>query len=178
MIDVRRWTLAQVAERTGAKRRAIQLWADGGVIRSTPETDRGGTGVHRLFERQEVQIAALLVPLAEMGMPIGELRSFGNCFRAAFHYIPIGAGGPSELRDLMESRGPEIKRAFDRAASGIGRNYILLAHGDLHLWVHTATDETGSVSIDPAEDFAGFNLPKNAAIIILDLTKLLGSLLA
>jgi DNA-binding transcriptional MerR regulator len=69
------FTLAEVVARTGAKRRAVQLWADGGVIESTAETDRAGTGVHRVYDESQVQIAAILAALANnISMPIGELQ--------------------------------------------------------------------------------------------------------
>ena len=175
-MDTRVWSLAQIAERTGAKRRAIQLWADGGVLLSTAQTDRGGTGVHRQFESREVRIAALLAPLAEMGVPIGVLRSIGNVLRGAYSFVRT-TGGSKDFSKTMEQLGPEIKEALDRADSGVGSNYLLLAHFQGDLWTHVATDALGPVVINPAVDFANANLPKTAAIIILDLTKILGSLL-
>jgi hypothetical protein len=189
-MDTRQWSLAQVAERSGARRRSLQLWADGGVIQTTPDTDRAGTGVHRQFETREMQIAALLVPLSGTGMPIGVLRHFAAIMRTAFvgrvtgldraSFAPPGSAASPGIKALVDHmRGHrEIGDAIERADRREGRNYLLLAH-DVpgSIWTHVATDAAGPVCIDPDLDFAEAKLPKSAAIIILDLTKILGSLM-
>jgi DNA-binding transcriptional MerR regulator len=185
-MDTRRWSLAQVAERSGAKPRSLQLWADGGVIETTPDTDRAGTGVHRQFQTCELQIAALLVPLAETGMPIGVLREFAKIMRTAIvaketglhraSFAPRSAtpGIKALVEHMRDHR--EIIGALARAERGEGRNYLALAHVPDSIWAHVATDAASPVCIDPDRDFAEADLPKSAAIIILDLTKILGKL--
>lgn len=76
-------TLSDVAKVTGAKKRTIQLWADGGLIRAINATTRRGTGVHRRFAEGEVKVAALLTPLANLGLTIGQLEWFAALFRDA-----------------------------------------------------------------------------------------------
>jgi hypothetical protein len=186
-MDTRQWTLGQIVERSGAKRRSLQLWADGGVIQSTPDTDRAGTGVHRLFETREMQVAALLVPMAETGMPIGVLRHFAGIMRTAISAsvsrtnrirFAKDAAPSAEFRAFVDHLHAtrEVGDALERAERQEGRNYLVLAHTPGNIWIHVATDTSGPVCIDPARDFAEANLTKSTAIIILDLTKILGSL--
>ncbi len=67
------YTLADIERLTGAKRRAVQLWADAGALKALPQSDRAGSGTHRQFPQKELEIAAILTPLARMGIPIGQL---------------------------------------------------------------------------------------------------------
>jgi hypothetical protein len=67
------FTLADVVFVTGLKQRTIQLWADAGLLRSLPETDRAGTGKHRRFPWYEVKLACYLAPLCDLQLPIGKL---------------------------------------------------------------------------------------------------------
>jgi hypothetical protein len=173
-MDTRRWSLAQVAERSGAKPRSLQLWADGGVIETTPDTDRAGTGVHRQFQTCELQIAALLVPLAETGMRTAIVAKETGLHRASFAPRSATPGIKALVEHMRDHR--EIIDALARAERGEGRNYLALAHVPDSIWAHVATDAASPVCIDPDRDFAEADLPKSAAIIILDLTKILGKL--
>ena len=145
------------------------------MIQSTPDTDRAGTGVHRLFQGREVQVAALLVPLSELGMPIGVLRGFAGIIRTALLTSGLRSA-PGELGE-MARRHADVSDVLERAARGQGRNYLLLAQAPAGPWLHVTTDSAGAVCIDPDHDFAGASLAKTTAIIVLDLTKILGSLL-
>jgi hypothetical protein len=75
------YTLSDLTRLTGAKRRSVQLWAEGGAIRAEEGTERQGSGVHRTFSRDEAIIACILAPFAEMGAPIGRLIRIGNWLR-------------------------------------------------------------------------------------------------
>jgi len=156
------WTLSKVVEVTGAKRRSVQLWADAGIIHAVEGTDRAGTGVHRRFDSNEVKLIALLVPLAKWGVPIGWLRHFAKSFREAFQFEEGGA-----KRVPMSA---EIARAFERAAAGDGKNYLVFAHSEKVLSFDIITDEHGPAYIDPAriEDEWMF-LEGNIVIGILNL---------
>jgi hypothetical protein len=180
-----RFTLADVVKRTGARRRSIQLWADGGVILSSAATDRAGTGVHRSFAGEEVQLAALLAPLAGAGMPIGVLRHFAAIFRHALWlargapgWIAQGAPGVADqIHESLRDVGDGLKRAIE----GVGQNYLVCAYspiGDARadIAVNMSTDERGPVCINPGVDF---NVPAGMNVfIILDTTKILRSLLS
>jgi hypothetical protein len=67
------FSLSDLEDLTAAKRRSIQLWADAGVIRAYPRTDRRGTGTHRRFSRDEAIIGCIIAGLANRQRPIGEL---------------------------------------------------------------------------------------------------------
>jgi len=76
------YSLADLVEVTGAKRRSLQLWADRGVIKPLADTANAGTGVHRLFSREEAIIACLVQPFAAHQMSIGELVIIGSMIRS------------------------------------------------------------------------------------------------
>jgi hypothetical protein len=86
------YTLSDLTRLTGAKRRSVQLWAEGGAIRAEEETERQGSGIHRTFGRDEAIIACILAPFAEMGAPIGRLIRIGNLLRDQIRRKEIEAG--------------------------------------------------------------------------------------
>ena len=75
------FSLSDLENLTGAKRRSIQLWADAGVIRAYPRTDRRGTGTHRRFSRDEAIVGCIIAGLAIRQRPIGELLRLSNVIR-------------------------------------------------------------------------------------------------
>jgi hypothetical protein len=75
------YSLADVVNITGGKRRSVQLWADAGAIHALPRTDRRGTGTHRRFSRDEVIIACCVNSLARRQVGIGELARIGKALR-------------------------------------------------------------------------------------------------
>ncbi|MGK7056875.1 hypothetical protein AB4853_10375 [Bradyrhizobium sp. 1050_B9_N1_2] len=77
------YSLADLVEMTGAKRRSIQLWADAGVIQADRSTERAGTGVHRRFSRAEAIVACIIHPFADRQIAIGELLSISGMIRAS-----------------------------------------------------------------------------------------------
>jgi hypothetical protein len=77
------YALADLAQVTGAKRRSLQLWADAGVIRAEKSTDRGGSGTHRRFSRDEAIIACIVHGFALHQIAIGELLIISGKVRGA-----------------------------------------------------------------------------------------------
>jgi hypothetical protein len=77
------YTLADLERVTGAKRRSLQLWADAGVIRSSRDTDRAGTGTHRRFSRDEAIIGCIIYGFAQHQIAIGELLKISERVRDA-----------------------------------------------------------------------------------------------
>jgi hypothetical protein len=75
------YSLADLVEVTGAKRRSLQIWADRGVIHPIKSTANAGTGVHRLFSRKEAIIACIIHPFALRQIAIGELLSISKLMR-------------------------------------------------------------------------------------------------
>jgi hypothetical protein len=98
------YTLSDLVEVTGAKRRSLQVWADRGVIQPLPDTASAGTGVHRRFSREEAIIACLIHPFASHQMAIGELLIISRGIRGLFRVgeaklisAAIGGSGDSML---------------------------------------------------------------------------------
>lgn len=145
------------------------------------DTDRAGTGVHRLYEKTEVQIAALLVPIANLGIPIGELRKFANYLRP--YLETLSQIDPSLWQEAKENGGfkhphTRLWHALWRSNLGIGENYLLLMHGAENVVAEAYTDEFGPISIKPLQDIPVETRKSNPAnaMIILDLTAHLSKL--
>jgi hypothetical protein len=174
------FTLAEVVARTGAKRRAVQMWADGGVIESTAETDRAGTGVHRVYCESEAQIAAILAALVNnISMPIGELRQLAKMIRP--YMLSVRVFAPGELfdsfTDKLDPVGRRVARGLRRAIDGTGENYLCLAFEVDNLWLDMKTDEEGPVCLNPRRDFTGTAIKSRPVVVVLDLTDLLHGLI-
>ncbi|MCS3449552.1 hypothetical protein M2222_001627 [Bradyrhizobium elkanii] len=82
------YSLRDLVEVTGAKRRSLQLWADAGVILAERGTQRAGTGTHRQFSRREAIVACIIRPLAERQIAIGELLALSDRIRLAIVMSP------------------------------------------------------------------------------------------
>ncbi|MCZ6509367.1 MAG: hypothetical protein O7G13_11695 [Alphaproteobacteria bacterium] len=89
------YTLANLTEFTGAKRRTVQVWAEGGVIQAEASTSRAGTGVHRRFSRDEAIIACLVHAFARrLQSPIGVLLRISALVRESL--------GGKKFRTMIE----------------------------------------------------------------------------
>lgn len=101
------YSLADLVEITGAKRRSIQLWADARVIQAEHSTERAGTGVHRRFSRNEAIVACIIHPFATRQMAIGELLQLSQAVRMwmLMHAKPINQaiGGSGDTLLSVES---------------------------------------------------------------------------
>ena len=75
------YTLADLTRITGAKRRAVQTWAEAKVIEAEAKTERAGRGTHRRFSRDEAIIACIVRSFAMRQMSIGELLNVSNAIR-------------------------------------------------------------------------------------------------
>ena len=75
------YNLADLTRLSGAKRRTVQLWAEGGALIAEPLSDRQGSGVHRAFSRDEAIICMVLSRIAEWNLSIGRLRSIAQGLR-------------------------------------------------------------------------------------------------
>jgi DNA-binding transcriptional MerR regulator len=75
------YSASDVARLSGAPLRAVRYWALTRVLEATPESDRVGTGKHRLFNKQEVLIACIVQYFAEKGLQVGQLTKVSKTFR-------------------------------------------------------------------------------------------------
>jgi DNA-binding transcriptional MerR regulator len=72
---------SEVSQISGATPRAVQFWADAGVLKAEPGTQRKGRGVHRRFSRDEVVVACVVRPFAAQGMTVRHLLLVANAMR-------------------------------------------------------------------------------------------------
>jgi hypothetical protein len=100
------FTLSALAEIAGMPKRAVQLWADAGVIKANPATMLAGSGVHRRFKREELIIACIIAPFAKQKMAIGALENISIVVRVM----------------LRDNEYPE----FQMAAEGRNNNYMVV----------------------------------------------------
>jgi hypothetical protein len=101
------FTLSALAEIAGMPKRAVQLWADAGVIKANPSTMLAGSGVHRRFKREELIIACIIVPFAKQKMAIGALENISIVVRGIL-------------------RAGEYHPELEMAAEGRNNNYMVV----------------------------------------------------
>jgi hypothetical protein len=111
------FSLSDLEDLTAAKRRSIQLWADAGVIRAYPRTDRRGTGTHRRFSRDEAIIGCIIAGLANRQRPIGELLRLSSVIRdflnsGKFRKSVEGAIGGKDSLMVLRWGGKETPEIF------------------------------------------------------------------
>jgi hypothetical protein len=140
------FSLADMTRITGAKRRTVQHWAATGVVLADPETERGGTGVHRRFSRDEVIIACLVHAFSlDQQMSVGALLRLAKALRVLLRtgefkrwieeaitnkaplYVMIQRSGVVE--DGADFRAKATQSAFPKAATrdhfaNIGRSVV------------------------------------------------------
>ena len=152
-------SLSEVTRLTGAKSRSIQLWADAGILQPHEETRGAGTGTHRLFPKEEVIIAALLIPLASLGVQKRWLHLFADVVRSA-------------LKDRPRlPTDEESKQTIERALKGTGHNFLVFGFTKDAMSYEFMTTKTPDVSVNmnPLR-WSGSEMP---AVTILDLNLLL-----
>ena len=99
--------VGDIVTKTGAKQRAVLLWADGGALRADAATDRAGRGVHRRFAWREVQIAAVLKAVSPFGLPIGVLKTIGEILR-----LSLDLAERSKTPSAPAFWGPGLRAVF------------------------------------------------------------------
>lgn len=170
-------TLSALVKKTGAKRRAVQVWADSGVLEAVPNTDRAGTGVNREYGDIELKVAALLAPLADLALPIGRLKQASSYFRT----IVKAAEEVSETQwdrvpKVTDSHGINTFRAVWRASRGIGQNFFFLMRLPDAIEVHSETDEHGPIQMTHSFFTDPSSVQPAPAVIMLNLTAILKGL--
>jgi hypothetical protein len=194
----RRFTLSEIAQRTAIPHRLVQFWTDSRLIRPVGATegegrlghirarraDEGvqewiaaehpGRGTARQFSAVELQIAALLGPLAIGGLPIGRLGAFASIFRGA-----LTGSAPPQQRMVGGAilDNAELRRVLERAARGAGANFCIVSFAsDGRSLVTTLTDEKGPPKINLVEFFPP-EFPRGEAMtVVISLTERLATL--
>jgi hypothetical protein len=78
-------SLNEFTSRSRVKPRTLQLWTDAGALLALPDTDRKGSGAHRLYNESELEIAVVLQALAgSFRIPVGKLKKIAADLRGLF----------------------------------------------------------------------------------------------
>jgi DNA-binding transcriptional MerR regulator len=112
-----------LAKDTGEKPRALMHWADLGIIRPLPETDKRGRGRYREFRAEPFQgerkWALIASALAQLRVPLGDVRTLMMLLRASQW------GDPKDSSD--ETRMERFKSSpFYDAMTGVDGPVLLL----------------------------------------------------
>ena len=159
----RRFSLREIAEKTGLPPRGLQFWTDHGLLECDNPVVRPGRGVHRYYRPVELQVASLLVPLAAAEMPVNVLQKFAAVFRAGLTSQPL-AEMPS---GLVVEDWREISRAMFRAARNEGLNFLLIPYfAAAPSTITTVTDEKGAPSLNLTTVFPQ-NFPYAAGVMFI-----------
>jgi hypothetical protein len=153
----RLFSLREVAQKAALPPRGVQFWVEHGLLRCVAPDAHTGRGVHRLFHPVEIQVAALLGPLA--AMPVNELQKFAAVFRACLLSEPLAAADmPVELA-VDDWR--EISRVLFRGARGEGVNFLVIPFFPVRPSViATVTDEAGPPVLNLARIYPTDHLPR------------------
>jgi hypothetical protein len=170
----RRFTLGDIALKTGVEPRLLQFWADSRLILPEGADEHPGRGRAREFSDAELQTASLLGPLASGGIPIGRLRTFAYIFRGAL----TGEAPPKQRMvggAILDN--VELRRVLGRAASGTGVNFCVISFAsDGRSIVETMTDEKGPPMLDLLKFFQ-LGFPRGEAFtVVISLTERLATL--
>ena len=166
---------------SGASDRALKHWIDARAIYPTSldvHTGVGhvhpGKGRHRVFDPGEVVVAALLVPLANAGIPISNLVLFADIIRRAWYSRQAGAPTAGHDPGIRE-----LGLVLVRAVRGVGANGVALAIVPVgNVYFAPLSDQEGQSFLFDISRFVRADDGKvKAAAIVLDLADWLTGLL-
>ena len=103
-----------LADAIGASKRQVQLWTDAAVIHCRPDTDRQGTGRRRLYDPEEIPIAAIVAAMARLKLPIGTLILGSIAIRNSLNV------------DFGEAQGKHPRDWFKAALRGEVDSYLMM----------------------------------------------------
>lgn len=105
------YTLADIVELTGAKRRSVQFWTEYGVIKADPTTEHMNRGTHRRFSKDEALIAAVVnFVYTRMAYSVGTLIRIAAALRAKI---------------AVEGRQPLLERGYLIAKSNPNQEWTI-----------------------------------------------------
>jgi hypothetical protein len=171
----RRFSLRELVEKTGLPPRGLQFWTDHQIILTDSPVVRPGRGVHRYYRPVEVQVAALLAPLAAAEVPAGVLQKFATVFRACLTNAPL-AEMPA---GLAVSDWRELGRVMFRAARGEGVNFLVIPYFPTRpTTITTVTDEAAAAHLDLGAVYPQ-DFPYGAGVLfVIEMTAQLAPLFA
>ena len=125
-----------VADAIGATKRQVQVWTDAGAIHCLPETDRQGRGHQRLYDLNELPLAALVATMARHRLPIGIIREWADSIR----YGPVMVS-PSGEKRFVEIKGGRGREWVEAALRGEFQSFLIFCSrqdGDDYMWLDNA----------------------------------------
>ncbi|OJX78547.1 MerR family transcriptional regulator [Magnetospirillum sp. 64-120] len=137
------YSVSEIARAIGEKPRAVQFWADMGVLQPEGDTYRKGKGVHRRFSTSELQYAYAASYLAGTNAPLSEILAAVGRLRRLTPERLVEA--PTQLAEKIKS-GADVDK-FDVANAyiemmEIGAFYSSLGEGSHIIIVyHKVNDE-------------------------------------
>ncbi len=158
------YTLADLVKITGARRRTLQLWAEGRVLEALPTTERQGTGTHRRFDRNEAIVACLLHGFArKMQMPIGVLLRISELLRRMAHKKDLSETIERAIqgnRVWLSLRGDGAPRFVVKFADGSTDEsfHLILNDFEWETEEETIKDSIYQNTLEAADTFGGFLL--------------------
>jgi hypothetical protein len=113
-------TLADLALKTGAKPRSLQLWTDSGALKTLEGTDRAGSGAYRHYSIPEAELAAILAKLHKtIRLPVGSLLRLAALIRPLIADAPLfyerARKGEAVVQNKADERRYSDGEAIDRA---------------------------------------------------------------
>lgn len=190
------YNLTQVADAADVQKRTVQFWSSEGALEPRPETANQGPGRGRLYEAEEVEIAAVLGRLARYSVKIGPLKGIAALLRQVLSTGPrfgISKWQDAEaahilytLKDMPDDVKKEYATVIARAPrleldSNSARDLRWFAdiararEGDAKIWLNVHIDMNDNWFLAFSEDKpspggAGDNWPD---FIAIDVTTLL-----
>ena len=122
-----------VADAIGATKRQVQIWTDAGAVHCLPETDRQGRGRQRLYDLNELPLAALVATMARHRLPIGIIREWADSIRYGSVLV-----SPSGTKRFVEIKGGRGKEWVEAALRGEIQTYLVFLSrqdGVDYLWL-------------------------------------------
>lgn len=111
------YSIAELVDVAGAPKRALIHWAETGVIKADPVTDRAGSGVHRRFSRDEAIVACIINVLSAQKSSIGYLLRTSASIRMTLDDKVFGTDNRS------------WRFYYERAIKNDGKNLMLIILG-------------------------------------------------
>ena len=105
------YILSDLEQITGANRYLIQEWARQGLLEPTERTKGAGRGVHRRFNKAEVELAALLAALSGH-CSLGSLRVFAKKYKARATQQKFELTETRQLIDAARTGDEQVYLAF------------------------------------------------------------------
>ena len=108
------YSISELEEITGAPKRALIHWAESGIIKPDPSTDRAGSGKHRRFARDEALIACIIHVLTAQKSTVGYLLRTSTTIRMTLDDNVFGTDHTS------------WRFHYERAIANQGKNLMLV----------------------------------------------------